>query len=106
MSYIDIPAITISLTGAAAGSLTCASTAGLYIGQRGWAVKSDGSGNIEVLVSQIIDATHFLCQSLANKNNAGGVDLSAYNGGKVYLDKQLVPVTITPATTVNVNVVP
>lgn len=105
MSYINVPAITITLTGAAAGSLTCASTTGLYVGQRGWAVKSDGSGNLDVLVSQVIDATHFLCQSYVNKNNAGGVDLSLYNGGKVYFDKQLVPVTITPATTVNVNVV-
>jgi len=105
MSYIDVPAITITLTSAAAGSLTCASTAGLYVGQRGWAVKSDDTGNIEVLVSQILSSTTFLCQSVANKNNAGGVDLSAYNGGKIYFDKQLVPVTITPATTVNVNVV-
>ena len=87
---ITVPAITITLTGAASGSLTCASTTGLYVGQEGWAVKSDLTGNIRVVVAQVIDTTHFLCQSYANRNNAGGVDLSLYNGGKVYFDEQVV----------------
>ena len=82
--------ITITLTGAAAGSLTCASTTGLYVGQRGWAVKSDTTGNVEVVVSAILSSTTFLCQTVANINNGGGADLSAYNGGKIYFDKQVV----------------
>ena len=93
---ITVPAITITLTGAASGSLTCASTTGLYVGQEGWAVKSDLTGNIRVVVAQVIDTTHFLCQSYANRNNAGGVDLSLYNGGKVYFDEQVVPIEDPP----------
>jgi hypothetical protein len=92
MPSITIPAITISLTGAAAASLTCASTSGLYEGQTGWAVKSDNTGNIRVLVSSVIDATHFLCQSYDNRRNSGGYDLSDFNGGKIYFEKQVVEV--------------
>lgn len=92
MSYIILPAITITLTGAAAGSLTCASTVGLAKGQKGWATKSDGTGNLNVIISSVIDSTHFLCQDVANKNNSGGVDLSAYNGGKIYFDEQIADV--------------
>lgn len=82
--------ITITLTGAAAGALTCASTTGLYVGQRGWAVKSNNTGNVEVVVSAVLSSTTFLCQTWDNRNNSGGADLNLYNGGKVYFDKQIV----------------
>jgi hypothetical protein len=82
--------ITISITGATAGALTCASTTGLYVGQKGWAVKSDSSGNVEVVVSAVLSATTFLCQTQANFRNAGGADLSLYNGGNIYFDRQVV----------------
>jgi hypothetical protein len=106
MPTILAPAITITLTGAAAGSLTCSSTTGLYKGLVGWAVKSDGSGNINVIVSQVIDSTHFLCQNYATPNNAGGVDLSLYNGGKFYFNAQYVYVDYTSPTVTVTTTVP
>lgn len=90
MPHFETAAITISLTGATSGVLTCATTVGVYIGQIGWAVKSDGSGGIQVIVSNVFDGTTFQCQDYSKRNNAGGVDLSAYNGGKIYFDKQVV----------------
>lgn len=99
MPAISIPAATISITGAAIGALTCASTTGLYAGQKGWAVKSDGTGNLQVVISKILSTTTFLCQDYANaRNNAGGVDLTAYNGGSIYFDAQVVPVQLTSST--------
>jgi hypothetical protein len=107
MPSIAIPATTISITGAAIGALTCASTTGLYIGQKGNAVKSNSTGNIQVVISQVIDSTTFLCQAYANKNNAGGIDLSLYNGGKIYFEAQIVSVqSLYPALDSNGEVSP
>ena len=97
MSSIAVSPVTISITGASATQLTCASTAGLYQGQRGWAVTSTGTLNLDVIISKVVDATHCMCQTYANKNNSGGADLSAYNGGSIYFDAQVVAVSGIPS---------
>jgi peptidoglycan/xylan/chitin deacetylase (PgdA/CDA1 family) len=98
MPSIALSPITISITNATLDALTCASTAGLYKGQSGWATKSDGSGNVNVVINSVISTTIFLCQTVANKNNSGGADLSLYNGGKVFFDAQVVSIeTLYPA---------
>jgi hypothetical protein len=99
MPAISLKPTTIAITAAAAGALTCASTSGLYVGQKGWAVKSNSTGNLQVVISNILSTTTFLCQDYANaRNNAGGVDLSAYNGGNVYFDAQVVNVQLYDST--------
>lgn len=90
MPNIIVEAVTVTLTAATASALTCADTSGLYMGQRGWAVKSDNTGNVEVVVVSVISSTQFLCQTVTNIKNSGGADLSLYNGGKFYFDKQVV----------------
>jgi hypothetical protein len=100
MPALSLPAITIAITAASSSALTCASTTGLFVGQEGWAVKSDGTGNLQVIISQVIDGSNFLCQSYTNKNNAGGVDLSTYNGGKIYFYAQVVSVEPGASSTI------
>jgi hypothetical protein len=90
--YVTAPAITIELTDASPNVLTCDSTAQLYVGQNGWAVKSDNTGSLRVVISKIFDTTTFLCQSYANRRNSGGADLTAYSGGNIYIEEQLVAV--------------
>lgn len=92
MPNILADSISVTLTAATAGALTCASTIGLFAGQRGWAVDSAGENNLEVIVVSVISGTQFLCQTLANINNGGGADLSAYDGGTFYFEKQLVEI--------------
>jgi hypothetical protein len=98
MPAIALPPTTIAITAASAAALTCSSTVGLYTGQKGWAVKSDSSGNLRVVISQVLSSTTFLCLDYASKNNAGGTDLSLYNGGNIYFDAQVVQVQLTGST--------
>jgi hypothetical protein len=111
MPNISVPAINVTITAATASALTCADTTGLYVGQRGWAVKSDSTGNLEVIIVDVTSGTQFLCQTIANIANSGGADLSLYNGGKVYFDTQLVEVPgggsdLSSLDTISVNKVP
>jgi hypothetical protein len=85
--------ISVTITDASASALTCADTTGLYVGQRGWAVDSEGENNLEVIVTQVLSGTEFLCQTIANIKNGGAADLTTYDGGSFYFDKQVIPVS-------------
>ena len=92
MPNIIVEAVTVTITAATAAALTCADTNGLYVGQRGWIVDSGGENNLEIIVVNVASTTDFSCQKLSSINNGGNADLTAYDGGTCYFEKQLVEV--------------
>lgn len=101
MASIDVPSAGAALTGTGTtlGVVAVADTTAFYAGMIGWI--SDGTKNVRVLVTKIVDATHLALKAIGSDsgsnvtllNFAQGSDMSGFTtGARVDMPGQLVRV--------------
>jgi hypothetical protein len=89
MPAIQFSAQTIAITGVSGVTLSCASTAGLYMSLIGTMVDSTGANSTRVSLQQILTATTLICKF---QTIPAGLSFTSYNGGNIYFDSQVITV--------------